>query len=153
MDICLRPIWVFRPSVLLPICTSSFFKCLTFGVPLWCSGLRIQHCHCSGSGHCCDLGLIPGLGTSTCHRCGQRNCSLNFFPSSKEVISSKRSNLSLRFHPFQRVILIHKKNPRQNKWKETSECHKVNLSWYFMFLSYKSPCFVTWMKMTGNLGN
>ena len=26
--------------------------------------LRIQHCHCSGSGHCCGMGLIPSLETS-----------------------------------------------------------------------------------------
>ena len=31
-------------------------------VPSWLSGLRI----CSGSGHRCTVGLIPGLGTSTC---------------------------------------------------------------------------------------
>ena len=36
------------------------------GVPLWCSELRTQSCHCSDLGHCCDTGLIPGLGTSTC---------------------------------------------------------------------------------------
>lgn len=29
------------------------------GIPLWCSGSRIWHCHCSGLG---------GWGTSTCHR-------------------------------------------------------------------------------------
>ena len=36
------------------------------GVPQWLSGLRTQHCHCYG------LGLIPGLGTSACHGCGQK---------------------------------------------------------------------------------
>ena len=30
------------------------------GVPLWPSGLHIQHCHCSGgSGRCYGMGLIP----------------------------------------------------------------------------------------------
>ena len=33
------------------------------GVLLWHSRLRIWHCHCN------SLGLIPGLGTSTCHKC------------------------------------------------------------------------------------
>ena len=33
------------------------------GFPFW---LRIQCCHCSGSGHCCCVGSIPGLETSTC---------------------------------------------------------------------------------------
>ena len=30
------------------------------GVLLWHSRLRIQHCHCSGSGNCHGAGLIPG---------------------------------------------------------------------------------------------
>ena len=42
------------------------------GVPLWCSRLRIQCGHCSGLGHCCDTVSVPGLGTSACHRCGQK---------------------------------------------------------------------------------
>ena len=42
------------------------------GVPLWLSGLRIWCCHCCGWGHCCGLDLIPGMGTSTCHGCGQK---------------------------------------------------------------------------------
>ena len=29
------------------------------------SGLRIQQCRCNGSGYCCGVGLIPGLGTFT----------------------------------------------------------------------------------------
>ena len=49
-----------------------------FGVLLWYSGLRIWYGHCSGSGCCCDVGLIPGLGTSACHGCRQNRCiSLN----------------------------------------------------------------------------
>ena len=35
--------------------------------PWWLSGLRIQRCHSCGSGYNCGMGLIPGLGTSTCH--------------------------------------------------------------------------------------
>ena len=34
------------------------------GVPSWDSALRIQHCHCYGSGCCCGTGSMPGLGTS-----------------------------------------------------------------------------------------
>ena len=34
--------------------------------------VRIQHCHSCGSGRCCDIGLIPSLGTSACCRCGQK---------------------------------------------------------------------------------
>ena len=45
------------------------------GVPLWCSGLRIQHCQCSGLGCCCGISSIPGLGTSRCLRLGQKTNS------------------------------------------------------------------------------
>ena len=30
------------------------------GVPWWPSRLRSKHCHCYGSGHYWDAGLIPG---------------------------------------------------------------------------------------------
>ena len=39
---------------------------------LWHSILRIQCHHCNSLGHCHGKGLIPGLGTSTCHRYGQK---------------------------------------------------------------------------------
>ena len=42
-----------------------FIKMDISGVPLFCSGLRIWNC-CSG------LGLIPDLGTSTCHGYSQK---------------------------------------------------------------------------------
>ena len=29
-------------------------------------------CHCCVLGHCCAVGSIPGLGTSTCQHCGQK---------------------------------------------------------------------------------
>ena len=35
-------------------------------VPSWNNRLRIQCCHCGGSGHYCSRGLIPGPATSTC---------------------------------------------------------------------------------------
>ena len=42
------------------------------GVPSYCWRLRIQRFHWSSSGHCCGVGLIPGLGTFTCPRPGQK---------------------------------------------------------------------------------
>ena len=36
------------------------------------SRLRIWHCHCYGSGYCCGIGSVPGLGTSACCRYGQK---------------------------------------------------------------------------------
>ena len=47
---------------------SSVRGCLR--VPLWHSGLRIRHCHCSYSSCCCGTGLIPGPGTSECDGLG-----------------------------------------------------------------------------------
>ena len=34
-----------------------------------CSELRIQHCFSCSVGHSCSSDSIPGLRTSTCHRC------------------------------------------------------------------------------------
>ena len=44
--------------------------------------------HCSGSGHCCDKGSIPGLGTSTHCRHGQKN-------KQKKELDSEASRKSL----------------------------------------------------------
>ena len=48
------------------------FKSHSTGVLLGCSGLRLQHCHCSGLGHCSDKGSTPGLGICICHRRGHK---------------------------------------------------------------------------------
>ena len=53
----------------------ELFKNLTVGVLLWCSGLRIQHCHCSSWGCCCGTGSVSGPGTCMCHRHGQKQFS------------------------------------------------------------------------------
>ena len=47
-------------------------KIILARVPLWHSGLRIQHCHCSGLDHCCGPGSLPGPRTSTCCRQSQK---------------------------------------------------------------------------------
>ena len=41
---------------------SFHLKKLEKGVLFLHNGLKIRHCHCRGLGHCCDMGLIPGLG-------------------------------------------------------------------------------------------
>ena len=33
---------------------------------------RVKHCHCCGSGYCCEKGSIPALGTSVCHRAAKK---------------------------------------------------------------------------------
>ena len=57
-------------------------------VLLWHSGLRIWHCHYSGSGCCCGVGLIPGLGTSACRGSGQKKKRKN----NKEKEPLKQAN-------------------------------------------------------------
>ena len=42
------------------------------GVPWWCHGLRIQCCHCPGSGCSSGTDSNPGPGTSACHKHGQK---------------------------------------------------------------------------------
>ena len=61
-------------------CYKKFFR----GVSLWCSGLRIQSCHCSCLGHYCVVGLIPGPGPSTYPGHGQK-----FFRENKNDIGQK----------------------------------------------------------------
>ena len=39
---------------------------------MWYSRLSIQHCYCSGSSCFYGIGSVPGPGTSTCFRCGQK---------------------------------------------------------------------------------
>ena len=39
------------------------------------SGVRIQHCHCCGSGHHCGMCLILDLGSFSCHVHIQNNNS------------------------------------------------------------------------------
>ena len=51
-------------SSLLLCCTIKFEKMFLVGVVLWHCRLRIQHCHCSGVGHCCGSGSVPSLGIS-----------------------------------------------------------------------------------------
>ena len=45
----------------------AIIKSSTSGVPWWPGVLRIWHYHCYGTGS------IPGLETSACHGCGQKN--------------------------------------------------------------------------------
>ena len=65
------------------------------GVPWWLNGLGIWCCHCRG------VGLIPGLGTSTCHTRNQKmkkkiKTDTNYFnnklcltPCSQNIMNSK----------------------------------------------------------------
>ena len=57
------------------------------GVPLWSSRLRIQYCHCCGSGCCCGVGSIPGPRTFVfCRRSRNRQTKTKL----------KRAQMSIR---------------------------------------------------------
>ena len=61
-------------ATVLPQKIIQFFKNhLSDGVPWSLSGLRVQHCHCCGSDHCCHAGSTSGLGTFTCCGRSQKN--------------------------------------------------------------------------------
>ena len=49
-----------------------FKKHIIAGGLLWLSVLRIWHCHYSDLGPCCGSCSVPGAGTSTCCRWGQK---------------------------------------------------------------------------------
>ena len=63
-------------KLVLPLIISSicfhFQKYPILEVLLWCSGLRVQHYHRSGSGSCFDMDWIPSLRTFICPICGQK---------------------------------------------------------------------------------
>ena len=44
---------------------------------MWLIGLGIRCHHCSDSGHCCGVGLIPGLKTFECCGCGKNKTEQN----------------------------------------------------------------------------
>ena len=66
----------------LPTCLLIWWFNVFGGVTWWPRGLRIQHCHGCGSGHCCDMGSIPGPETSTCWgmaKLKKKNCFQKYF--------------------------------------------------------------------------
>lgn len=81
-----------------------------FGVLLWCTGVKIWHCHHRGLGHCCDS--VPGSRTSCMlwawpkihtyiHRYIKPSI-LHFFPTS--LPESTVRALSL-YHPAETTII------------------------------------------------
>ena len=64
--------WIWFARILLRIFASIVIKDTGLGVPLWHSGLRIQHFHCRDLNCCCHAGSAPGLGTSMCCKCSQK---------------------------------------------------------------------------------
>ena len=52
-------------------------------IPLWHSALSIWYCCSCGSGCNCGVSSVPGLGSSSCHWCGQK----------KKIILNRRSRV------------------------------------------------------------
>lgn len=66
--------------------TLGTLKTYSPSVPLWCSSLRIWHCHG------CGRGSIPGLRSSTCRRQGQnknRALMLRTTPGQRHLSTSQ----------------------------------------------------------------
>ena len=61
-------------------------RCL--GAPLWCSGLRSQHCHSCGWGRCDGAGSIPAA-------CGQRKATNKRTEAKKHTQGAGRICISL----------------------------------------------------------
>ena len=80
----------------------------TIVVPWWLSRLRSQHSHCSSSGHCFGAGLIPGPGTSTCCRHGQKKKKkVNIFCIHTLISSSPLRDLNFfSNHIFKNYVIF-----------------------------------------------
>ena len=74
-------IGVVQEDILIGIrrCIGVVQEDILIGIPWWLSGLRIQCCHCYGLGGCSGTSLIPGPGTSMCHRCSQNKTKFLIF--------------------------------------------------------------------------
>ena len=72
-------------------------------VPLWCSGLRIQHCHHRGLGCCCGLGSIPGSGISACHGSCKKK-KMFCFKDLKSLSTGNRS--SSQWYKFSKILIL-----------------------------------------------
>ena len=55
--------------------------------------LRIQRCHSSSLGSYCGLGLIPGLGTFSCHGLGQKKKKKKKRKKEKEKALDLQANI------------------------------------------------------------
>ena len=84
------------------------FKVKPQGVSWSFSRWRIQHCHCCGSGCCCDAGSIPGQGTSACLGYGKKKKKRKklLLSSLKNNNSKIKWNLCISFGTFQDVLYI-----------------------------------------------
>lgn len=69
--------------ILFKNCPSNWLKKSSHGLLLWWSRLRIQCCQGSSVGDYSGVALIPGVGISISHGCGQKKSShcfnLHFF--------------------------------------------------------------------------
>lgn len=78
--------------------------------------LRIRHCHCYGSGHCCGMGSMPSLGTSAFCCRGQKLFHKGSHSSSSEQKTPLQLSCSARRRlqqprPGRAAALLHKANP------------------------------------------
>ena len=71
----------------------------------WFRRLRIQHCHCRGSGGCCDKDSTPSPEMSACCRCGQKNIKAHYMGMAKRS-SAFDSPIIKRLVTWQVIYII-----------------------------------------------
>ena len=95
--------WYLLPCIEFFLCARHCVKTLHSGVSLWHGRLRIWHYHCSLSGHCQGIGLIPGLGTPTSQGHRQNNNNNNktrHFTFSPHNNHMKQGLMMLQFYSW-----------------------------------------------------
>ena len=107
-------------------------------VLLWCSGLRIQCCQCSGSCGCCDASSIPGSGTSTYWRNGKNETKQN---ETKNNQPNKNSSTNLTSSKFFSYIFIRSFITLNFMFRFM--IHSVRSMSRSMFCTWTSNCFST----------
>ena len=78
----------------------------TSGVPLWCTGLRIWHCHYSSLGHCYGTGFISGPVTSTCYGHGQKTKQNKKTKQTNQNTHTKKTSNYSNYWGFLKNILF-----------------------------------------------
>lgn len=88
---------------------ASNFMCRIWGKKKvkfpWLIWLRIQQFHCCVSDHCCGASSISGLGTSTFHRCSQKEKEIQRIILQEKLLGPVESLAKFLFEIFKEYII------------------------------------------------
>lgn len=93
---------------------------------LWHSEFRIWHCQCSSSGHCCGMVLLPGMGTSMCHRYGlkkEKKIEKSTCWKGKDICKWSNWLTSKRTHTAQHGKKNRQPNLKMSREPDERTCH------------------------------